>query len=234
MSRRKPWGVWAATRSERSTEATTRPSATRLTVSTTGRAGTAAAAPASMAATTRKKTSGGVSARAASWTSTTSTSAQSASRPAATDAWRVSPPTTTVTRSRRSPAVAATSVSASPSRPAGATTTTCASGASNTPRRAWWRIERSSMPTKAFGPPAARRVPEPAATTMTARRGTGAMLTPVTLPGRDDCDGQDARTSSRITLARSSSVFSARASSEIRICFALASIRFSPADRPRS
>jgi len=48
-------------------------------------------------------------------------------------------------------------------------------------------------------------------------------------PGR-----QDARTSSRMTSAFSSSVFSASASSETRIWRALASMRFSPADRPRS
>ena len=87
------------------------------------------AAPASTAATTRSNTSGGVSARAASCTSTISTSPHSASSPAATDAWRVAPPVTTETRSRRSPAAASASVSASPSRPAGATTTTCAYGA---------------------------------------------------------------------------------------------------------
>ena len=45
---------------------------------------------------------------------------------------------------------------------------------------------------------------------------------------------QLARTSSSSTLAFSSSVFSASASSETRICLALASMRFSPADRPRS
>ena len=53
----------------------------------------------------------------------------------------------------------------------------------------------------------------------------------ITLPGVAD---QEARTSSRMTPACSSSVFSARASSEIRICFAFASMRFSPAERPRS
>ncbi len=36
---------------------------------------------------------------------------------------------------------------------------------------------RSSRPTKAFGAPPRRRVPEPAATTMTARRGTGVRVT---------------------------------------------------------
>ena len=45
---------------------------------------------------------------------------------------------------------------------------------------------------------------------------------------------QEARTSSRMVSAFSSSVFSASASSETRIWRALASIRFSPADRPRS
>ena len=45
---------------------------------------------------------------------------------------------------------------------------------------------------------------------------------------------QEARTSSRMTPACSSSVFSASASSEMRICFAFASMRFSPAERPRS
>ena len=45
---------------------------------------------------------------------------------------------------------------------------------------------------------------------------------------------QEARTSSRMTPACSSSVFSASASSEIRICLAFASMRFSPAERPRS
>src|SRR5699024_8535007 len=48
------------------------------------------------------------------------------------------------------------------------------------------------------------------------------------------CWGQDARTSSRRASACSSSVFSASASSETRICRARANIRFSPADRPRS
>src|SRR4029077_3367274 len=43
-----------------------------------------------------------------------------------------------------------------------------------------------------------------------------------------------ARTSSRMVAALASSVFSASASSPTRICRALASIRFSPADRPRS
>ena len=43
-----------------------------------------------------------------------------------------------------------------------------------------------------------------------------------------------ARTSSRMIAALASSVFSASASSPTRICRALASIRFSPADSPRS
>src|SRR3954468_11474811 len=43
-----------------------------------------------------------------------------------------------------------------------------------------------------------------------------------------------ASTSSRMVDALASSVFSASASSPTRICRALASIRFSPADRPRS
>src|SRR5271157_2498670 len=45
---------------------------------------------------------------------------------------------------------------------------------------------------------------------------------------------QVARTSSSSASALSSLVFSASASSLTRICRALASIRFSPADRPRS
>src|SRR5690606_32202170 len=45
---------------------------------------------------------------------------------------------------------------------------------------------------------------------------------------------QEARTSSRMVSALASSVFSASASSETRIWRALASIRFSPAERPRS
>jgi hypothetical protein len=43
-----------------------------------------------------------------------------------------------------------------------------------------------------------------------------------------------ARTSSRMIMAFSSSVFSANASSPTRICRAFASMRFSPADSPRS
>src|SRR5690606_6522710 len=78
---------------------------------------------------------------------------------------------------RRSPAPSAAWVCASPSRPAGATTTTCAGAASKTPRSACRRIECWSMPTKAFGASAPRRVPAPAATTMIATRGTGVMLT---------------------------------------------------------
>ena len=54
-----------------------------------------------------------------------------------------------------------------------------------------------------------------------------------TLPGRAR-PLSEARTSSRMTPACSSSVFSASASSEMRICFAFASIRFSPAESPRS
>src|SRR5690606_8975737 len=46
--------------------------------------------------------------------------------------------------------------------------------------------------------------------------------------------GQEVRTSSSMASACSSSVCSASASSETRIWRALASIRFSPADRPRS
>src|ERR1700722_13487170 len=45
---------------------------------------------------------------------------------------------------------------------------------------------------------------------------------------------QVARTSSSSASALSSLVFSARASSLTRICLAFASIRFSPAERPRS
>ena len=53
---------------------------------------------------------------------------------------------------------------------------------------------------------------------------------------RTDVTRQEAaaRTSSRMMAAFSSSVFSASANSPTRICRALASIRFSPADRPRS
>ena len=53
----------------------------------------------------------------------------------------------------------------------------------------------------------------------------------LTLPG---VEAQEARTSSRTAPACSSSVFSASASSEIRIWRAFASMRFSPAERPRS
>src|SRR5271166_2525042 len=49
-----------------------------------------------------------------------------------------------------------------------------------------------------------------------------------------DANAQVARTSSSSASALSSLVFSASASSLTRICRALASIRFSPADRPRS
>src|SRR6478609_5516784 len=50
----------------------------------------------------------------------------------------------------------------------------------------------------------------------------------------DDAGAQEARTSSRMASALSSLVFSASASSETRIWRALASIRFSPAESPRS
>ncbi len=104
------------------------------------------------------------------------------------------------------------------------------------------------MPTNALGAPASKRVPEPAATTITAMRGTGIRVTSSRYRARcgDDegadaaasapsgVSAQEARTSSSRAPALSSSIFSARASSEMRIWRAFASIRFSPADRPRS
>ena len=223
MSRRKPCGVCAAASSARSTASTTAASATRLIVSMTGSTGSAPTLPASIAATTRSKTAGGVSARAASWTSTISTSPHSAASPRATDSCRVAPPVTTDTRSRRSPAASSASVSASPSRPCGATMTTCAERTREDPRQ--------GVPQDAVLVDADERLRTPRLQAGTrpggddddgdARDGrrflSGVEGHAPTLPGSSTEVRQDARTSSRTRPACSSSVFSASASSEIRI-----------------
>ena len=67
-------GVCTATSSSRAGVSTTTPSRTRLTVSATGRPGTAPSKPSASASSRRGTSSGGSSGRAASWTRTTAAS----------------------------------------------------------------------------------------------------------------------------------------------------------------
>ena len=103
--RRTPWGVCAVASADRSTVASTRPAAIRLTVSPMGTTGIAAPWTAAAVATP-SISSGETTGRAPSCTRTTrapSSAARppsrrsSSARPAATDPWRRSAPATTAT-----------------------------------------------------------------------------------------------------------------------------------------
>src|SRR5439155_18381945 len=160
---RNAWGVWTATSSVRSSVSTTRPSWTRLTVSLSGKAGTAPSAPDRTAAITAPKSAADAAGRAASCTTTTVASAGTRARPARTEAERVAPPTTTA--SARSSSVACS----------GATTSTTPSVAAFAAASDQSRTRRS--PSGSYCLSAPKRSPRPAATT-TAHTGPSGSIAP--------------------------------------------------------
>src|SRR3954451_6365762 len=88
------WGVCTATSSSRLSVSSTTPARTRLTVSLTGRPGTAPSKPCASPATSRSRTSSATSGRAASCTRITPASAGPSPPPARTEPVRVAPPVT--------------------------------------------------------------------------------------------------------------------------------------------
>ena len=145
---------------------------TVLMVSTTGSTGITAVAPPASAPATESKTSGGVRHRAASWISTCSTPGPSADRPARTESLRVLPPLTVRGRNSCLAQSAASSLS-----PAGKTTMTSSAQVAMAMRSsACSSSVRLFRGTSALGMPYPSRVPDPAATTMTAVRLVGLAL----------------------------------------------------------
>ncbi len=169
-------GVCTATSSSRGSVSTTTPSRTRLTVSATGKPGTAPWKPSARASSSRGTSSGGRSGRAASWTSTTSASSGTSASPSRTDAERDGPPAT------HAATFAAPSCSATPipgsSQPSGATTTMPSTHSHSSSRRSGSaRRGRPPRRANAFGRSSPSRSPRPAATS------TAQTLTPYAAAG---------------------------------------------------